>query len=367
MTLITSLANMVFSSELPDLTFSTPSEKVNVELQSDGATVFETSLYAYGDSVTICDLREIIEGEMDAVGLSYMPFTLVLTGDSNDSLQKDFSVVYCSKRIETPAQEWVRSHFLTTLAARRTTRQAWEALPFFAIEGEDITEHYKVTLRYGKIYRTIDFNSQRQEQEDTGVCYLVVGHAFIKNLVSSLELEGNIDIDPEIANSPDEIVAWTVSVGERVASYYLDEAETEISMMFRNCFNASDFAHFNGTTTAKSKLTKSEAMASHMARYYDFRLEKTFEVTTGPLTREEAIWLEQLTLSRSVRLVRQDTINQDLFPLILISDSDVSISDDDRNVNKITFTWRFADDRDHLPIEQPSADIFKIQFDKTFK
>lgn len=99
----------------------------------------------------------------------------------------------------------------------------------------------------------------------------------------------------------------------------------------------------------------SVAIINGKSRFYNQSTAKTYEVQTGPLTSDEAEWIDQLFSSYDVFRIEQDTTN-DIDPLvlapILITDCTCEIQNGDEKLNTVKFTWRFTDNR---PIVRLSA------------
>lgn len=361
---IQDINSIVFTSALSDVTFTTESEVVEVALACYGALAFTTSLCAHNGRVTLYDLRSIVEPSLISNRQSCVDVTLTVKGDAGDEFEKDFFVVYQRKICRGSAVEWLRTHFLTTLDARRTYSTVAEQISYFASADEDITTHYKITLRYGDEYRVISYSSAEKTQGQDGVNSIDVGYNDIKGLLTPDVVRAVPDIEDPL--DYDEVVAWSVRVGERVANFYLNDSTPDISFAFRNSFYVWEYAHLCATTIKKNEVTQSESFVGSITRIYDRKIEVSREVTTSPLTIAEAYWMEDLTQSDDVRLAMEAGAFDDI-PEVIVTESSVSVSDDDTLVNSVKFTWRYADDRDYLPNEQPTEDIFSKEFDYAFK
>lgn len=85
---------------------------------------------------------------------------------------------------------------------------------------------------------------------------------------------------------------------------------------------------------------------------------------SAPLTQTDAEWVEQIFISHSVRHgVASDVTT---LPEVIITESTCEIADKDTELNKVKFTWQFADKRPHLPAVSTSAEIFTEPFNPTF-
>lgn len=99
-------------------------------------------------------------------------------------------------------------------------------------------------------------------------------------------------------------------------------------------------------TTVKSDVDRSTAVVNGASQFYDQSVEKTYEVEAGPLTSDEAEWIDQLLTSYDVFRIEPGATNPDdpfLFAPILITDSTCEVHNADNKLNYVKFTWRYAD------------------------
>ena len=157
---------------------------------------------------------------------------------------------------------------------------------------------------------------------------------------------------------PDNItlLSFTVRCGQRSVTCFVDNSLTDLeSFYFRNCFNVWDSATLPVETTAKTDIERSLAIINGQSRFYNQSTTKTYEVEAGPLTSDEAGWIDQLFSSHDVFRIEPDPTNS-YDPLvlapILITNATCEIQDGDEKLNKVKFTWRYTDNR---PIVRLSA------------
>lgn len=152
------------------------------------------------------------------------------------------------------------------------------------------------------------------------------------------------------------MLSFTVRCGQRSVTSFVDNSLTDLeSFYFRNCFNVWDSATLPVETTAKTDIERSFAIINGKSRFYNRYTAKTYEVEAGPLTSDEAGWIDQLFSSHDVFLIEPDPTNS-YDPLvlapILITDATCEIQDGDEKLNTVKFTWRYTDNR---PIVRLSA------------
>ena len=152
------------------------------------------------------------------------------------------------------------------------------------------------------------------------------------------------------------LLNFTVSCGLRSISCFVDNSlDDHEPFYFRNCFNVWNWATLPVAATAKTDVDRSVAIINGKSRFYNQSTAKTYEVEAGPLTSDEAGWIDQLFSSHDVFLIEPDPTNS-YDPLvlapILITDATCEIQDGDEKLNKVKFTWRYTDNR---PIVRLSA------------
>lgn len=186
-----------------------------------------------------------------------------------------------------------------------------------------------------------------------------------KTAATSGVVQINVPLSSVIADAagfaaarPDNItlLSFTVRCGQRSVTCFVDNSLSDLeSFYFRNCFNVWDSATLPVATTAKTDVDRSVAIINGSSRFYNQSTTKTYEVEAGPLTSDEAGWIDQLFSSHDVFRIEPDPTNS-YDPLvlapILITDATCEIQDGDEKINKVKFTWRYTDNR---PIVRLSA------------
>lgn len=338
---------ILLSSAVGEISVAVDGDFVDVTLTaSGGSVILSERYYAYGDYVTFYDLGSLIEAEMRKSGQSTADFTLRVFSDTVDNNADScvLHILYCDRfTVCTDIPAFLKENFLTTLSMRRVAPDTTLSLFIYAEKGESIDYSIAHTFR----------------KKDSEALY---HHSYCadvgKNADSSGVIQLNISLSSIIADAasfaavrPGDItlLRFTVSCGQRSIScfvdYSLDDRET---FYFRNCFNVWDWATLPVATTAKTDVDRSVAIINGKSRFYNQSTAKTFEVQTGPLTSDEAEWIDQLFSSYDVFRIEPDATN-DVDPLvlaqILITDCTCEVQDGDDKLNTVKFTWRYADNR----------------------
>lgn len=295
--------------------------------------------YAYGGYVTLYDIASLIEAEMRSGGTAYASFTLAVGSGSSVHDTMTLNVLHCDRyTLCTLPSEFLAENFLTTLQTRRVAPGDTLSLFYFANTGEDITAHINVKWRRADSpsvlrdhYGTL--NGTNVKAAATGVAQLNISQPSLVNVMADIYGLKTYAI---------EIVGYTVRVGQRAVTAYVDGSLSEAdSFNFRNCFNVLDVATLPCVTTSKTDVDRSTAVVNGTPSFYDQKVEQTFEVECGPLTSDECQWLDQLAASREVmRFVANPCDDSEpwLFAPVLITDSSVEVSDTDEKPNTVKFT-----------------------------
>ncbi len=339
-------SGIILSSALGDLEISVEGDYVDVLLTATARTILSERYYAYGGRVTLYDLASLIEAEMRSSGMAYSDFTLrVFTDTINNKTDScTLHILYCDRYTpHTDVPTFLAENFLTTLHIRRVATAATVSLFFFAQSGE--------SLEYAVVH---NFRKKENNALFSHTYYLQSGRTANSARVEQI----NITVADIIADAASSVtarlseiepVSFTVRCGQRSITFFIDPSlDTAPSFFFRNCFNVWDWVALPGVTTAKTDVERSTAVINGTAQFYNQSASKSYEVEAGPLTSDEAEWIDQLLTSYDVFRVECDpTTPEDpyVFAQILITDSTCEVQDGDDKLNSVKFTWRYADNR----------------------
>lgn len=345
---------IVLSSAIGEIVVDVDGSFVDVTLTGPGnIAVLTERYYAYGGRVTLYDLASLIEAEMRSSGQSYADFTLRVFTDTpaNKADSRVLHVLYCDRfTVCTDVPAFLRENFLTTLSMRRVATGSTTSLFLYAEKGESI--EYTIAHSFHK--------------EDSAALY---HHQFTRDVGKTAAASGivqlNIPLSSIIADAASFAVAplgsvvpvaFTVRCGQRSISCFVDPVLNDIeSFYFRNCFNVWDTVVLPAVTTAKTDVDRSVAIINGSSRFYNQSTAKKYDVETGPLTSDEAEWIDQLFSSYEVFRFEPNPVDDSdpyIMAPVLITDCTSEIQNGDEKLNKVKFTWRYADNR---PIVRLSA------------
>jgi hypothetical protein len=125
--------------------------------------------------------------------------------------------------------------------------------------------------------------------------------------------------------------------------FFTDEKATDV-FTFVNAFNIEETAFLFNTTTVKTEVDRSEAVCGNRMQFYDETIKVKHEVETAPLTYDEAMWLNQMLTSKLVKRPMDDGEDAE----VLISDISSEVTDADKELIRLKFSWKYADGTERL-------------------
>lgn len=360
-TLSTNFTDLYFSSQIPDIVFSTDAGYIVVSLYADGNCLMSESYYPYGGRSTVRNLYQIVEQYCEEHSSSFCQCTLSAETDEGDELQRSFSVIYCKSNPSQSAVMWASSHFLTTRQAKLMPRHELAVDYLWVYADDACTEplRYHVTIEKNKEVKTLTVASAPFTAQKRCISMLSVRYGYILQMVHNAE------------GSSVKILSVTIEVGERSMSYFITDRMPSAMFLFANAFGCRELATLDCETTDKIHSNRSVAVIGRRSEFYDREQTKEYEVQTSPLDDDTARWLEQLMVSYDVRFVEDygvledDDLNDP--PRILITDFTSEISDGDSGPNKVKFTWQYSDIRPYLKLRKNTDGVFSRQYSNTFK
>ena len=352
------------SSQIGEMPIAVDGTAVDVTLTASTGprTLLSERYYAYGGNVTLYDIGSLIEADMQTSGLAYETYRLAVGNGATVHDSVTLSVLYCDRfTVCTAPETFLAENFLTTLQHRRVAPGDTLSLFYFAMEDEDVTAHIDVRWRVvgssviSKHYGTL--NKAGTTASARGV---------VQFNISQPQLAATIASVNGLKSYAVEIVGYTVRVGQRTVTAYVDGSLTASAdtFAFRNCFNVWDVATLPAVTSAKTSVERSTAVVNGSSSFYNHKVTKTYEAEVGPLTSDECAWLDQLATSREVmRFLANpcDETEPTLFAPVLITDSDFEVSDTDEKPNTVKLTWRYADNRPAVALGA-SPSIFRYEY-----
>ena len=331
----------MLSCQIKNILIWTDARYLDVEILVQGETLISERYYVQNGQVTLYEIRSLFEQHMRSKMLSFVDkVDFQVKSDVGEIAQSKFALIYCDRNfIIYDVELFLRSRFLTIADSRRVAPDSGIYVAFFAFADERI--NYVVRCDYYKEGKFFECEFEGPLGDMVAESDGVWQHAF--------EIERIAERAREEAGTEIELVAFTIRMGERVESYFIDKSLKDAkAFYFRNCFNVSDTILVPSVTTAKTKVDRSTAVLGNELEFYDANFEQTFEMETSGLTAEECALAEQMFCSNDVRTpFESEAFDDDIDALrpVLITECTCEISDSPHEPNRVKFTWRYAENR----------------------
>lgn len=362
LTLSTYIAQVYFSAQVPEITYSTDDDRIDVEVIVGGDKVFGETFYPYGGRATVRDLRSLIEAHCENRHDVYSSVTVSASSPDGTRVQTEFAVIYCTFISSVQAASFVVNHFLTTRTAKILPRHelAVDYLSLYADGNSSFRWRYLVTYTKDGVTRSSYIDNEPLTTQQRGVVAVAIRYAEIRNKTEQL-------FGPGI-----RLLSFAVEIGERSFMYFVQDHQPKAMFLFANAFGCMEMALLDCETTDKVTTSRSIAVINGRSEFYNREHTKEYEVQSAPLTDEQSRWLEQMFTSYNVRHVKDysEIEDDDLSnpEEILITDFTSEISDTDSELNTVKFTWQYAFNRPYIELRGKSLErrVFSGEYSKPF-
>ena len=340
MRLKTNLPMYVFTSQIPTLDFAEVGiDPVSVTVWAGRDKLLETTMYPVYGHIRLYDLGDLYEEYLRSQdGEDIYPYA-ILEIDIDNHVWEDNMIIYCPYHCNLTALEFINKHFLTTLSTKRVPADATrddEILAYLLTSEEAATTR---TIEVTAAFRTPDGN--------------IVGHTCSYSDNSRYQYDGLLSSPVELDVLFDHYceeqcdydwrdlvpLSYTFRLGQRTFTYYVDQDfKPSVRFRFRNAFDAEETIYLEAVTVTKTDTERSLATSHGVSLFYDQVDSQEYEVTTAPLSSEEAAWATQLLLSHKVQRVEDDGTLTD----VLVVDMTAEVTDSDEEHRRLKFTYRLA-------------------------
>ena len=157
------------------------------------------------------------------------------------------------------------------------------------------------------------------------------------------------------------LLAYSVVIGGRSFSVFVDNIHREscYTFIYRNMFNVQETLRLCGVVNRNMSLERGKAVIGGRTVVYDVTAGRTYELTTAPLRRSEAVMLEQLQQSYDVTDINGFSV--------ILADDNYEYDTDLTTMKSVKLAWRYADNRVVDDTQLPdSSGIFTEEFDSRF-
>lgn len=350
-TLITQTARFYLTSGIPqDLRWATDQQAIWVQIYAgpwspETVMMIKTQLVPVEGFVTLYEIRELLERYMLSFKESRL-FPVHVQHSENGTNWTEaatWTVVYCEKNINLQGMSpsvWLERNFLSTLTAKvlPTNDDVMEQLFFVQPANAPATPLLHVTyIDDEDVVQATDITLQANYPASDANLYCVqFSVAAVKAAVAAAV----------------DVIAVTLSVGNRHMEYYRPSRRENVGFVFRNAFNVMESAYLSAVITRKTEDGRKLANVSGTLAHYDRKPVTEYEVQTSPLSFEEASWIDQLITSPEVTLL-------DGTPLI-ITDGNAECHNDNSELNAAKFSYKELDQRHTIIAAAPVANIFTV-------
>lgn len=330
------------TSAIRDIDISTDAPSLRVSLTDGADEIYAAVLYAYSGKVTLADAGAVIEQWMRLHGLHRADITVraCCASDSSVFATMTVSCLYCSYVV--PESFDFTSTFYTAFRAHRVPPDAK-----FPIYGP-VTEADPVLVN---------------------IAGVDADGAPASGSVDLMASDGYVGVD--VKAWTDHVCSHTSVARPCMMSIRCRGMETTLlivrdpqylGFVFRNGFNCREPVWISGVSVLKPEVSADSVICSGRLMEYNRVLTRTYEHTSGPLTRAEAVAMLQMLESYSAGVLIDGK-----FVDIVITDRSTEVSADDATLNVLKFSWQFADRRLRLFGEDLdsllySSGIFTEQF-----
>lgn len=330
----TSFEEIYISSMLPeDITFSCSGNVVSVELYliPSFEKVFTADFYTYNGVAAFKDIRSIIETLMIERDMNFVTLRIVYVGDGILKYIDGIKVVFGGFKYPDGSEAFLEERFMTTIRCALVPRGRNVLLHYYSYEQQVVScfadVYYSVPGETEGV-RTFLFSIDRTRAEEEGIMRWEVDFGLLQsNMLDETGVEDTVIHAVRLGLDDREF--WV---------YYTEEEPTEV-LTFRNGYNVDEIAYIYGKKTTKTTVTKSEAVCGKLGQFYDVKATLKREIETAPIQQGEAIWLNQLFTSHHVtRKVASGESAE-----VLISDVTSEVSDSNKELTRLKFSWRYAD------------------------
>ena len=358
-TINTAFDSVYLTAHLPEVvSIETDAARLEVNIFVDNVKVFKSVYYPFNQVVCVRDIRSIVEASMYERQLVMATLKMevyepknsvtsptsvtidengnyVVTYGSDGSASPNASLdnvkmVYCRFKSDISSEGFLGSRFLTTRKSALMPRNGHLSL-------SNYTKAYAQGSNYALIYyshpqvpgQIFNYNANLGKMQSTTekIVTVELSHDYFKSIVD------------EARGTDCKVHGVEYQIGVRQFNiFFTDEKPTE-TFTFLNAFNKEETAYLFNTTSIKTEVDRSETVCGNRTQFYDETVKVKHEVETAPLTYDEAKWLNQMLTSKLVKR----PISVDESAQVLISDISSEVTDSDKELIRIKFSWKYVD------------------------
>ncbi len=331
-TITTNFDSYYLTAHLPESVNITTSESsIEVVIYVDNNEAFRSTFYPYNGIVCVRDIRSIVEAEMieQQIEMGILEIDVNVSG-GDSSVVDDVKVIYSAYKSLVGSVSFLSTSFLTTRKSMMIPRDEELTLKYLDFIEADKKNSAEIYYSVPAVSKELTFKHKVYYNS------LVVLYQITSATITSVRFKKVVD-EANLVDS--KIHRVNYKAGNRSFDvFFTDEQPSEV-FSFLNAFNVLERVYLYGTTTTKTEVNRSEAMLGRKMQFYDETVNVKREVETAPLPIEEALWMNQLFTSKWVRRVMEDGT----MATVLISDVTSEVTDSNKELVRLKFSWRYDD------------------------
>ena len=336
-------------TNIPDsFTVSGVTDTADITVILNDVDIFGTTLFAYNGVVTFYSLRDLVMQHMRANTLPFVKLRIKAEHPSAE-YSNEVYIVYCDYGKENITDaDFLSGSFLTIRTYMRIPSEATGQISFFATGAETAYADCILMVNGHSIMQKVPLTVPSSTYP--AVITLDVSPETIKQKVFAMGV---------ITTA--QLKSYSVYVGERAITYYVNEQQPEITMTFRNAFNVEEYIYIYGATTEITEVDRQEAICQGRTQFYNQKVKHRYNVVTETLGIAEAKWYNELFASDFV-FTKVDGATK----RILITDITSEIKDATNETTKMRFTWFFDNDWAYIS-HNPTIGIFTNPYNRVYE
>jgi len=359
--IITDFDSIYLTAHLPEeVSFETDTEYLEISIYVNNLKAFTSRYYPYNTEVIVRDIRSIVEANMRERKLCLATMKIVatepvdskpnITYDDDGNIHMEYGkeeeeavtetidnikVVYSCFKTTEYSGGFLTSSFLTSRKSALIPRNGLLKLANYtranAMGTNQALIYYSHKNVPGVIFTYRDTMSRMQSSTEN-IIKANLSHQSFKSIVDQVKSTNCLvhGVEYQIGNRHFNI-------------FFTDEQPTDV-FSFLNAFNIEERAYLYGATTIKTEIDRSEAVCGNETQFYDETVKVKHEVETAPLPYDEAKWLNQMLTSKLVNRCMDDGT----FEKVLISDITSEVTDSDKDLIRLKFSWKYANGNEWL-------------------
>ena len=354
--IITDFDSIYLTSQLPEeISFETDADSLKVTIYMNNNIVFSSDYYPYYEEVIVRDIRSLVEAFMEERRLCLGTMKIEaaetvqtkpdITYDDDGNIHYNYDnqseetvtetidnikVVYSRFKTTDESSDFLSSYFLTNRKSALVPKSGQLKLSNYT--RANASGSNKALIYYSRNANPGVVSTYRNNMS-------TVQSTTEKIVTATLTYRSFKQIVEQALGINCKVHGVEYQIGDREFNiFFTDEEPTDV-FSFYNAFNIEEHAYLFGATTIKTEIERSEAVCGEYTQFYDEKVKTKYEVETAPLTIDEAKWLNQMLTSNLVKHGMEDGTFED----ILISDITSEVSNSDKDLIRLKFSWKYAD------------------------